>query len=48
MELAKRIIRREFGTKRIQQDDVCFCKCDGAYVVSYHGKVYRLRNRKGA
>lgn len=48
MELAKRIIRREFGTKRIQQDDVCFYKCDGAYVVSYHGKVYRLRNRKGA
>lgn len=48
VELAKRIIRREFGVKRIQQDDVCFCKCDGAYVVSYHGKVYRLGKRKGA
>lgn len=47
-ELAKRIIRREFGVKRIQMDDVRLCKCDGAYVVSYRGKAYRLRNRKEA
>ena len=46
LEIAKRIIRREFGIKRIKEDDVCFCKCDGAYVVTYHGKVYRLRNKK--
>lgn len=46
LEIAKRIIRREFGIKRIREEDVCFCKCDGAYVVTYHGKVYRLRNRR--
>lgn len=46
LDVAKRIIRREFGVKRIQEDDACLCKCDGAYVVSYHGKVYRLRNKK--
>lgn len=43
MEIGKRIIRREFGVKRICEADVKVFKCDGAYMVSYKGKTYRLR-----
>lgn len=43
MEIAKRIIRREFGVKRICEADITVSKCNGAYTVGYRNKVYRLR-----
>ena len=43
MEIAKRIIRREFGIKRICEADITVSKCNGAYTVGYRNKVYRLR-----
>ena len=42
MDIAKRIIRREFGVKRICEADVKVTKCHGAYVVGYKSKTYRL------
>ena len=47
MEIAKHIIRREFGVKRIIEADVSIFKrndADGtSYCVSYRNKTYRLR-----
>ena len=43
MEIAKRIIRREFGIKRICEADVTVSKYNGVYTVGYRGKAYRLR-----
>ena len=42
MEIAKRIIRREFKVKRICDSDVTVTKSNGAYTIKYKGKVYRL------
>lgn len=42
MEIAKRIIRREFGVKRICEADVKVSKSDKGYTVSYKGRAYRL------
>lgn len=41
-ELAKRIIRREFGVKRITEADIRVSKCRRTYTVSYRGKFYTL------
>ena len=43
MEIAKRIIRREFGIKRICEADVTVSKHNGVYTVGYRNKAYRLR-----
>ena len=44
MEIAKRIIRREFGVKRIVDADVNIWWGESCgYCVSYRGKFYRLR-----
>lgn len=42
MEIAKRIIRREFKVKRISEADVKISKSGKSYTVSYKGKAYRL------
>ena len=42
MEIAKRIIRREFGFKRICEADVTVSKYNGVYTVGYRNKAYRL------
>ena len=42
MEISKRIIRREFGVKRICEADVKVSKSDKGYTVSYKGRAYRL------
>lgn len=42
MEIAKRIIRREYGLKRICEADIRVTKRDGVYTVSYKNKAYRL------
>ncbi len=42
MEIAKRIIRREFKVKRICEADVKVSKSSNGYTVSYKGKAYRL------
>ena len=42
VEIAKRIIRREFGIKRIIETDVSVFKRGDAYCVSYRNKTYRL------
>lgn len=42
MEIAKRIIRREFKVKRINEAKVTVTKCNGSYAINYNGKVYRL------
>ena len=42
MEIAKRIIRREFNVKRICEADVTVSKYSGTYAVKYRNKVYRL------
>lgn len=42
-EIAKRIIRREFGAKRIAEADVKISKNGKKYIVSYKGKTYTLR-----
>lgn len=42
MEIAKRIIRREFGVKRICEADIKVSKCNGTYTIGYKGKAYRL------
>lgn len=43
MEIAKRIIRREFKVKRISEADVKISKSSSGYTVSYKGKACRLR-----
>ncbi len=42
MEIAKRIIRREFKVKRICETDVKISKTGKSYTVSYKNKCYRL------
>ncbi|MBQ7895976.1 MAG: hypothetical protein IJ364_05410 [Oscillospiraceae bacterium] len=42
MDIAKRIIRREFGIKRICEDDIMVSKFKGVYTIGYKSKVYRL------
>lgn len=42
MEIAKRIISREFKVKRICEADVTISKHNGTYTIKYRGKVYRL------
>ena len=42
MEIAMRIIRREFGVKRICEADVKVSKSGKGYTVSYKGRAYRL------
>lgn len=41
-EIAKRIIRREFGVKRICEADIKVSKFNGVYTIGYKGKAYRL------
>jgi len=43
MEIAKRIIRREFKVKRIIEGDITVSRYNGAYTIGYRGKTYRLR-----
>lgn len=43
MEIAKRIVRREFGVKRICEADIKVIKRENAYFVVYRNKSYRLR-----
>lgn len=42
MEIAKRIIRREFKVKRICEADITVTKHNGTYTIKYKSKVYRL------
>ena len=42
MEIAKRIIQREFGVKRIRNTDIRVTKRDGFYTIGYKSKAYRL------
>lgn len=42
IELAKNIIRREFGYKRICEEDIRVIRDDGRYFVSYRGNSYEL------
>ncbi len=42
MEIAKRIIRREFKVKRICEADVTVTKYGKSYTVKYKSKAYRL------
>nr|WP_325304664.1 hypothetical protein [uncultured Oscillibacter sp.] len=42
MEIAKRIIRREFKVKRICESDITVTKYNGAYTIKYKSRVYRL------
>lgn len=42
IEIGKRIVRREFGFKRICESDITVSKYNGVYTVGYHNKVYRL------
>lgn len=42
MEVAKRIIRREFKVKRICEADVTVSKSNNRYTVKYKGKAYSL------
>ncbi len=42
MEVAKRIIRKQFGVKRIIESDVKIARCNNRYVVSYRGRAYGL------
>ncbi len=43
MDIAKRIIRKQFGVKRIIESDITIFRYDSHYAVSYRGKTYRLR-----
>lgn len=43
MEIAKRVIRREFGVKRICENDIMVSKYNGVYTIGYKNKTYRLR-----
>ncbi len=43
MEIAKKVISREFGYKKIAEKEIDVKKIDGKYIVSYRGKVYRLK-----
>ena len=42
MELAKRIIRREFKVKRICESDITVTKHNSTYIIKYKSQVYRL------
>lgn len=41
--IAKRVIRRQFGVKRICEADVKISKFNGVYTIGYKEKAYRLR-----
>lgn len=43
MEIAKKVIRREFGVKRICEANITVCRYNGAYTIGYKNKTYRLR-----
>ena len=43
MEIAKRIIRRKFGVKRINEANVKINRSNGIYIVQYKNKTYCLR-----
>jgi len=42
MEIAKRIIRREFKVQRIREADIRVIKSNGRYTISYGRKAYTL------
>lgn len=42
MEIAKRVIRREFSVKRIRENDIMVSKYNGVYTISYKNKTYQL------
>lgn len=42
MEIAKRVIRRKLGVKRIREADIGVYRYNGVYDVVYRGKTYRL------
>jgi len=42
MEIAKRIIRREFKVQRIREADIRVIKSNGSYTVNYGRKAYTL------
>lgn len=42
IEIAKRVIRREFGVKRICENDIMVSKYNGVYTIGYKNKTYRL------
>lgn len=42
LEIGKRIVRREFGVKRVSVADVRVLKRNGSYIVEYKSKTYRL------
>ena len=42
MEIAKRIIQRQFGVKRVRDTDIRVTKRDGVYTIGYKSKSYRL------
>lgn len=42
MEIAKRVIRKKLGVSRIYEADVRITKRNGAYVVGYRNKTYRI------
>lgn len=41
-EIAKKVIRREFGAKRISEADIKVTKRDGKYTINYKNKSYKL------
>lgn len=41
-EIAKKIVQREFGYKRINASNIGVYKTDGKYIVAYNSKVYTL------
>lgn len=42
MEIANKIIRREFGVKHISEADIKATRRDGRYTISYKNKSYKL------
>lgn len=42
MEIAKRVIRREFKVKRISESDVTVSRNNGTYTIKYRNRAYRL------
>lgn len=42
IEIAKRVIRRKFGVKRISEGDITVSKYNGIYTIGYRNKAYRL------
>ena len=42
LEIAKKVISREFGIKRINASKIGVHKYDGKYIIAYNSKVYTL------